>query len=329
MRVLTLAVLGLSASFASAADKPVTVLDPSSQWVVDYAESNCRLIRMFGAGKDAIKLVFEQVAPRSPVTVMLVGKLHAESANNLLAFEPLPNVAISRGQSLEVVDSSADVVFWPRRLGRGRWGLVPEDVAAQMRKADPVAAEASSSTPSDLSAPRVRWKDRDWSAEPEAQWQAEDAAFSARADQVTALVLNPGRSGSVSLNSGGLAKPLQALEQSAADSLKDWGIDPTVEATIVTSAHPVTDPQSAFSSGDYPQAALQSLKEDNLEVWLNIDALGGIASCRVISDFATPEINDAICGMIRRKERFVPARTKDGTAVPDYYTQAFVFRMGP
>ena len=70
MRVLTLAVLGLSASFASAADKPATVLEPSSQWVVDYAESNCRLIRMFGAGKDAIKLVFEQVAPRSPVTVM-------------------------------------------------------------------------------------------------------------------------------------------------------------------------------------------------------------------------------------------------------------------
>jgi hypothetical protein len=297
--------------------------------VVDYADNNCRLIRVFGTGKDSVKLVFEQVAPRAPMTVMLVGNVRPESGNNLLAFAPLNDVEISRGQSLEAVDSSASVVFWPRRLGRGRWGLIPETLAAGMRKADPVGAAASVSTPSDLSAPHVKWKDHDWSIQREDQWQAEDAAFSTRADQVTALVLNPGRSGSVSLQTGALAKPFQALEQCASDSLKDWGIDPAVEATIVTGAHPVTDPQSAFSSGDYPQAALQSLKEDNFDVWLNIDAQGGIASCRVISDFATAEINNAICGMIRRKERFVPARTKDGTAVPDFYTQAFVFRMGP
>ena len=328
MRVMMLAVLGLCAGVASAAEKPPTVLEPSSQWVVDYAENNCRLIRMFGTGKDSIKLVFEQVAPRSPMTVMLIGNSHAESSdNNLLAFEPLSDVAISKGQRLETADSSADVVFWPRRLGRGRWGLIPEDVASRMRKTDPVAAEASSSTPSDLSAPHVKWKDHDWTAESEEKWQAEDDAFSARADQVTSVVLNPGRSGSLSLQAGGMAKPFQALEKCATDSLKDWGVDPAVEAAIATGAHPVTDPQQAFTPGDYPQAALQSLKEDNLEVWLNIDAHGGIAGCRVISDFASPEINDAICGMIKRKERFVPARMKDGTPVPDFYIEQFVFRI--
>ena len=73
MRILISALLGLWAALASAADKPVKVLEPKSQWVVDYADNNCRLIRMFGADKEAIKLVFEQTAPRSPMTVMLVG----------------------------------------------------------------------------------------------------------------------------------------------------------------------------------------------------------------------------------------------------------------
>ena len=325
MRVLMSAVLGSWAALASAADKPATVLEPASQWVVDYADNNCRLIRMFGSDNDAVKLVFEQVAPRSTMTVMVVGKFSAGKGNNVLGFEPLADVRIDGGQSLDAVGTRDSVVLWPRRVGRGRWGLIPETLAARMRKGDPGAAEASPSAPSDVRAPRVNWKDHDWSVEPAEQWRAEDAAFGARADEVTAVVLNPGRSGSVSLHTGGMAKPLHALEECASDSLKDWGVDPAVHSTIVTGAHPVTDAQTLFTSSDYPQAALQSFKKDYLSVWLNIDAQGRIASCRVISDFATPEFNGAICGMIGRKETFTPARTKDGTSVPDFYIQSFEF----
>jgi hypothetical protein len=328
MRFSIYAVVGLWAALASAAGKPATVLEPTSQWVVDYADNNCRLIRMFGADKNRVRLVFEQLAPHSLMTVMLVGKLHSESDSNILAFEPLPDVKIDGGQSLNAVASSESVVFWPRRLGRGRWGLVPDALATQMRKDQAAEAEASLSEPYDEKTPRVKWKDHDWSVEPEERWQAEDAAFSARADGVTSVVLNPGRWGSIALHTGGLAKPLQALDKCASDSLKDWGIDPKVESTITVGAHPVVDPHTLFSPNDYPEAALRSFKQDNLEVWLNIDSQGRIASCRVISDFASPEINDAICAMVQRKETFVPARTKDGAAVPDFYIQNFVFKLG-
>lgn len=328
MRVLIFAALGLSAAYVSAANNSPTVLEPSSQWVVDYADNNCRLVRMFGTDRDAIKLVFEQVAPHSTITAMLVGKFHASTDNNFLAFEPLADVRISGGQSVNAVGTHDSVIYWPRRMGRGRWGLIPEKLIARMRRADPAAAEASPSAPSDLSASRVTWNDHRWNVEQEGQWRAEDADFGVRAGQVTAVVLNPGNSGSVSLHTGEMAKPLQALEQCASDSLKDWGIDPAVQSTVASRSHPVIDPQTLFTSDDYPQAALQSLKEDNLSVWLNIDARGQIASCRVISDFASPDINGAICGMIQRKERFTPARTKAGTSVPDFYIQSFVFRIG-
>jgi|SRR6185503_19675486 len=328
MRVLLSAVVGLTAAFASAAATASTVLDPTSPWDLDYANSNCRLIRMFGSGRKAIRLVFEQVAPRSLMTVMVVGNFDARSDNeNVLSFESLPGVRLSGGQALDAADSTDKIIFWPRHLGRGRWGLISDADFVRMRNADAVAAERSPSAPASTDPSRVSWKDRNWRAQSLEEWRTEDAAFSERADRVTAVVINPGWSGSISLHTGGLAKPLEALEKCTEDSLKDWGIDPAVEATIVTGAHPVDDPYRLFGPSDYPAAALRSSKQDNLEVWLNINAEGGITSCRVISDFASKEINDAICGMVRGKERFVPARTKDGTAVPDFYTQSFVFKI--
>jgi hypothetical protein len=327
MRFLLSAFVGLLATFASAAERPPKVLEPTSPWDLDYADNNCRLLRTFGADKDRVKLAFEQVSPRGPLTVILMGAVHAEGDGNVLAFDSVPGVEISGGQALDAVGSSDRIVFWPRSVGRGRWGLISEADAARMRSADPVAADRSPSIPPTLSPPHLSWKDHDWHVQSAEQWQGEDAAFSARAAQVTELVLNPGRYGSISLRSGSLAKPLQALEKCTADSLKDWGIDPAVESTVAIGAHPVEDPHRLFGSSDYPVEAMRAFKEDNLEVWLNIDAAGAITNCRVISDFASPEINDAICAMVRRKERFVPARTDDGIAVPDFYTENFVFKV--
>jgi hypothetical protein len=326
-RVLTSVAFAFFAAASTAGTSPPIALEPSSQWIVDYADNNCRLVRMFGTGKSATKLVFEQVAPRSPMTVMLVGKIPAVDDKIVLSFEPLPGVQLQDGQRLETVDNHTSAAFWPRRLGRGRWGLLPPDTLKQMRQTDPAAAEDSPSAPAKGSPSGLAWKDHDWNVEPDDQWRAEDSAFNERANKVSAIVLSPGRSGSISLHTGALAKPFQALEQCASDSLKDWGIDPATEATVAVSSHPLTDAQHAFSSNDYPKAALSAWKEDTLEVWLNIDTQGQITNCRVISDFATPEINGAICGMIQRKEKFVPARRKDGTPVPDFFIQSFVFRI--
>lgn len=151
MRVLLSAFVGISAAFASAAARPATVLEPTTPWDVDYADNSCRLIRIFGTGKDALKLVFEQVAPRAPLTVMLIGKVDPQSDNNILAFDSLPGVELDGGQGHDTLNSSARIVFWPRRLGRGRWGLISKSEVERMRRADPVAAERSWS-PAELEA---------------------------------------------------------------------------------------------------------------------------------------------------------------------------------
>lgn len=52
--ILALAAASFQPAQAMTPDKPV--LEPSSPWQVDYAQNECRLLRDFGTGKDAITL---------------------------------------------------------------------------------------------------------------------------------------------------------------------------------------------------------------------------------------------------------------------------------
>ena len=171
----------------------------------------------------------------------------------------------------------------------------------------------------------VKWEDRDWSVEDAATRELHYKAFDERASRITTVALNPGMRGSVSLRTGSLEAPIKALEKCAVASLKDWGVDPAVEETIVERPRPVNDTSRLLTSADYPERAISANKESRLDVWLNIDSAGRIASCRVISTFASPEINDRMCKLVQQRQRFVPAKNAAGVGVASYDVQSFAF----
>ena len=72
MRLSSWFALLSAAPMLAAASQPLT-LQPSSQWVVEYGDDSCRLIRMFGEGPDQTKLVFESIAP-GDMTMLVAGK---------------------------------------------------------------------------------------------------------------------------------------------------------------------------------------------------------------------------------------------------------------
>jgi len=71
-----LSCLAVAPSLIAAAE-PVR-LQPSSPWVVDYAENSCRLIRDFGEGKDKTKLAFESESP-GEVDMLAIGRIRDRS----------------------------------------------------------------------------------------------------------------------------------------------------------------------------------------------------------------------------------------------------------
>ncbi|MEQ7873705.1 hypothetical protein ABDK56_06820 [Sphingomonas sp. ASV193] len=321
---------------------PPPLLEPTSPWVVDYADNSCRLIRGFGQGKAYLRLVVEQVEPHGARSIMLIGPgVHSNNmvssippvfrlgqepprtAPNTLTFDPL-GVRLPFGEADKGNEDGTQAVYWFNRFGHGRYGLLtPAQQKAQM-EAD-VANGYPGMTKADLSDRGRDFAATDWSVPPAPRREANDALFDARAAKVTSVRFDGLWTSPVSLNTGPLDKPLQTLEKCTTDSLPDWGIDPAVEASIAVRAHPAAQPSRFFTSEDYPTAALRAMKESRMTTWLNIDATGKIAKCRVISAFASPEINDAICLMVRRKVRYVPAQRADGTKVADYDVLTFSF----
>lgn len=66
--------IGLGVLSQPAIARAPTVLTPTSNWNLDYAEDKCRLIRRFGEGENQIELHFEQATQRPYYNVALFGK---------------------------------------------------------------------------------------------------------------------------------------------------------------------------------------------------------------------------------------------------------------
>ena len=81
MRLRTLVAALAVCSSAVRAATPLH-LAPSSQWVVNYADNSCQLIRRFGDGADATSLAFESEAPGA-MDMMAIGRPLATSADDI------------------------------------------------------------------------------------------------------------------------------------------------------------------------------------------------------------------------------------------------------
>lgn len=304
-------------------------LEPSSKWAIDYGAQRCTLFRRFGEGRSSVTLRFEQTAPLAGISVLMSGgALRAGNGrrDNRLEFQPLGGASIHDGQSVVTTEGKQEAVYWGGGLSRGKWGLISDQEALRLAHALPPGQFAGRHIPGHNPRP-IKWEERDWSVDDAATRELQYQAFDERAARVATVALNPGKRGSVVLRTGSLTGPLKALEKCAVDSLKDWGVDPAVEETIVERARPVNDTSKLLTSADYPPQALSAGKESRLDVWLNLDASGRVSSCRVISTFASPEINDRMCKLVQQRQTFVPAKTAKGVAVPSYYVQSFYFRL--
>jgi hypothetical protein len=324
MRIFPLAVpLVAFASIAIAAPRPV-VLVPSGKWTVDYGDQRCTLYRAFGTGKNAATLSFEQVAPRRAVSILMFGSAVPKLSGraNEIAFSGLVGVSVNNGHAVTTSKEKENGVYFWNAVWRGKFGLITRDAALALANSLPPGEH----TPMGL-IDRPDFKQTHWTRDSVDRRARELGEFSERADLVEEIILNPDKSRPLVLRTGSLKAPLAALEKCSEQGLKHWGIDPAVEETVAVFAHPTDDPTNRLTFKDYPQDAITRGKETTISLWLNIDASGAMSSCRPVSSFASPEINDKMCALIQKRFKFVPAKTATGQPVPSYYIQTMVFRL--
>ena len=286
-----------------AATQPVR-LQPSSPWVVDYDVNSCRLARKFGTGKNETKLAFESEAPGDLEMVVFGWPLQTYQEQISARFLPVGGKPFS-GHVNQTVDTHQPAVLLPNppMFSDGLLARQQEEEKRQPKE------------------PRVRPPARDL-----AEIAAEKADRASFTTAVTEVALEPKRGHQVILETGSLGAAFAKFDECNEDSLRDWGVDPAVEAKIVRPVWAINPTGWLFAS-DYPAGMAARGAESVVEVRLLVDATGRVTKCTPLSHFDEPEFNKVSCARITERARFEPAELADGTKVPSYYTKRVIFRM--
>ncbi len=302
--------LGVVIAFAScaplliAAAQPVR-LQPSSPWVVDYAENSCRLVRQFGEGPTTTKLAFESAAP-GEWDMLIIGKpLQTYDESVAAKFLPLGDRSFD-GKVAQVAATGEPAILWSH----------PSLLPGKLIDKDKEETKLRSEHP-DVRPPAIDTAERD-------EDKREEQAFAAATNE---LEIDTRRNHPVILETGSLGDAVARFEECGRDSLKDWGVDPSIEDKIVRTVW-ATNTSQWLSADDYPGALLMAGQEAEVDVRLLVDASGKITKCTSLSHFKDKTFDKITCARIVERAHFEPAELADGTKVPSYYTKRVRFQIG-
>jgi hypothetical protein len=290
-----------AAPMLMAAGKPVR-LEPSSQWIVDYADESCRLVRSFGEGSSKTFFQLESDSP-GDVDMVLIGK-PLESDQEEISAKFLPHEeAAAKGRPVTSKGGPA-ILFSTVDL------LPAEEVAKIDAKRAAHKANPDARPPADNLAEQIARR-------------AKRQEFADTANEIQ-VNTRPGRT--VILETGPLGKPIQAFDKCSRDSLRDWGVDPDLEDKIVRPVW-LVNVRKLISPDEYPTKMLDDGQQSDVKARVLVDASGKVTKCTSLSHFKLPEFNQIVCDKITKAGKFEPAELADGTKVPSYYTVAIHFRI--
>ena len=281
-----------------------TRLQPSSPWVVDYAENSCRLVRTFGADKQLVKLEFQSPAP-GETSMLLEGKpLATDSSTVWATFLPVGSKPLE-GTVASTVTRGDPAMLW------SSVPMLPDATVAKIK-----AEEDQRHRKPQVRPPALSLDER-------ASRRTQRQAFASAA---TELEIFTRSDRTVILETGSLGDPFAAFDKCSRDSLSDWGIDPDVQDKIVRDAWA---PNSSrwITSGDYPQNMLDRDEESVVNLRVQVDATGKVSNCTSLSHFNAPDFNRISCALVEKRAHFQPAELADGTKVPSYFLLNITFRI--
>jgi hypothetical protein len=279
-----------------ATSEPVR-LQPSSKWVVDYADNSCRLIRTFGEGETKTILFFESEAP-GRMDMTATGKpLKGDNDEVSARFLPVGG-KMSGGRRAKTTQGGEPAILWSAAF----W--LPDEVFEKLEREN-----AAGIANPNLRPPPINLADR--AAEKQLRQQF--------AEKATELEVQTRRNRPVILETGPIGGAIKAFEKCGRDSLRDWGVDPDLEDKIARPAWPAGGVVKWFSSNDYPRDMVFEGKESDVKARLLIDAAGKVTKCTSLSHYDEPDFNQATCNALMQRAKFEPAELADGTKVPTYY----------
>ena len=292
-----LAAVSLGMSAAADAREPV-VLAPLKPWNLHYAENSCQLFRTFGDPAKPTTLVLEQIAPDSPMTMMVYGGVLSARVGSGMAqaaFLPFVDNRFEFGDVTEVAESRQTALLWTSVNLLPGWPKKPDSDAPD-RKRDVAKGNEKRSLE-----------------------QATAAA-------VTGIEVKEPRGRTTVLRTGSLARVHAMMRECGREQMKAWGLDPATEDKIVLGAQARRNLASFLDWTDYPTDAMRSGQQSIISARLIVGADGKVTNCTPLTPFVGDGFKEVVCRNLS-KALFEPAELADGTKVPTFVTARVKFLM--
>jgi TonB family protein len=261
---------------------------------MDYAEDSCALRRTFGNGDRLIVWELREFAPGSSFYVTVVGKgIEANASGSVHAvFDPAPKED-RREQDVRFVS-----------YDNGLKGFTYE----------------TSLTPRN---------DHQESSSKEGQAsQPTEAERNARERAVTGYTVSRGFAKPITLQTGELHAPMEAMRQCLDELLTHWGVNAAVQKTLSRRAQPLRQSEWAGKIQEfYPPSALTKGESGLVRVRMNVDAAGRPSSCHIQMRAKEDTFERAACERLMQYAKFEPALDASGSPVASYYVTTIYYLL--
>lgn len=93
----------------------------------------------------------------------------------------------------------------------------------------------------------------------------------------------------------------------------------------VTPPAEANDFSGLVRSDDYPISRVENNRQGGVAVLLEIDQTGAVSRCVSYELFGDPMFERVVCGAVKKRARFTPARNSGGNAVKSYYLSPMIW----
>lgn len=290
MRTKALATaLGMVATgIASAASAEPVKLEQSSKWVMDYADSSCRLWATFGEGEQKSTLEFAAPSPNKAGFDVLVYPSDPDSKGLKFRWSEAAS-AQEVGKVIPIAFETGTGLMFEAGLGHNVAGLTDNPSAEGYRnEAERMTTEAS----------------------------------------VEGLFLTDETGADIAYMTGSLKAPFNALRSCLDNLITEMGVDPvTLRNRSRPVATLDLDKWRSDVLNEYDTTALRNDEQGDVTFMLIVDEKGKPADCRVTRNLASKSLADFTCRKWRRYGKFIPALDADGNPITGVYFQTMFYRL--
>ncbi|TMM48141.1 TonB family protein [Qipengyuania marisflavi] len=277
-----------------AADKPPVVLEPSSNWHLDYADQKCRLAREFGGGENPHILIMDQNSPSGSFALTAAGRSFG-------SFTGRSDLFLTFGAGAEAKEVKS---YYKGQVDSYGAAVILTGISPY------------SGTPPESEAVNQETEEQDGLSQL-------DESAAAAIDHIAVSQ----KSRRIIFQTGSLAPAFAAMNVCTFDLVGSWGLD--VEQHKTRSRPPRLLNIETISDRirkNYPRAAEMMGEQGFIRARVIVDEAGSVTDCSQENATKLVLLESPTC-QIMQGAKFEPALDAKGAPMRSYYTMNVAYKM--